>query len=70
MWARTGALRAHATQIDPNASFWFGLDDAELEAVYPYEDWILARSEVGPIPGLDEEDDLLAGISLVVEASG
>jgi mycothiol S-conjugate amidase len=70
MWARSGALRAHATQIDPNAPFWFGLDDSELESVYPYEDWILARSEVGQIPGHDGEFDLLTGISAVVEASG
>jgi mycothiol S-conjugate amidase len=70
MWARSGALRAHATQIDPHAPFWFGLEDSELESVYPYEDWILARSEVGPIPGHDEEFDLLTGISAVVEASG
>ncbi|NDA53522.1 MAG: hypothetical protein EBX87_00870, partial [Actinobacteria bacterium] len=26
--------------------FWFGLSDAELAEVYPYEDWVLARSLV------------------------
>jgi len=62
LWARTGALRAHATQIDPAQPFWFGLDDDELAATYPYEDWILARSRVGtPEPGT-LEDDLFAGI--------
>ncbi len=61
--ARTAALRAHATQVDPTEAFWFGLSDDELADVYPYEDWILARSLVGDIPaGDDVEDDLFAGI--------
>jgi mycothiol S-conjugate amidase len=70
MWARTGALRAHATQVDPTAAFWFGLSDEELKAIYPWEDWILARSLVGPIPspadGDDLERDLFAGIQIEV----
>jgi mycothiol S-conjugate amidase len=62
LWARTGALRAHATQVDPNESWWFGLDDHQLAEVYPYEDWILARSLVGT-PAIGEyETDLLAGL--------
>ena len=62
LWARSGSLRAHATQVDPNESFWFGLTDDELAEAYPYEDWILARSHVGePAPGT-VEDDLFAGI--------
>ena len=61
--ARTAALRAHATQVDPTEAFWFGLSDDELADVYPYEDWILARSLVGDIPAVDDvEDDLFAGI--------
>ena len=57
---RREALLAHATQIDPNEAFWFGLpDDAAAEA-YPYEDYILARSEV---PITVPEDDLFAGVS-------
>ncbi len=61
--ARTAALRAPATQVDPTEAFWFGLSDDELADVYPYEDWILARSLVGDIPaGDDVEDDLFAGI--------
>jgi mycothiol S-conjugate amidase len=60
--ARTGALLAHATQIDPNEPFWFGLTDGELAEVYPWEDWVLARSIVdGPAPGT-LEDDLFAGV--------
>ena len=58
MWARTGALRAHATQVDPNAGWWFGLSDDQLAEIYPWEDWILARSICGPIPEEDGEHDL------------
>ena len=64
LWARTGALLAHATQVDPSAGFWFGLDDQQLADAYPWEDWILARSLVGPIPESDDERDLFAGISV------
>ena len=62
MWARTGALKAHATQVDPNAAFWFGLDEEQLAEAYPWEDWILARSLAGTIPEHDEERDLFAGV--------
>ena len=62
MYARSAALRAHATQIDTNEMFWFGLSDEELAEVYPYDDWVLARSIVdGPQPGTFE-DDLFAGV--------
>jgi mycothiol S-conjugate amidase len=62
LWARTGALLAHATQIDPNEAFWFGLSDEELAEAYPYEDWILAESHVGRPPEGVIEDDLFAGV--------
>jgi mycothiol S-conjugate amidase len=62
MWARSGALRAHATQIDPAEPFWFGLDDAELAEAYPWDDWQLARSLVGTPPAGTLEDDLFAGL--------
>jgi mycothiol S-conjugate amidase len=62
LWARTQALLAHATQIDPNEAFWFGLTDEELAEVYPYEDWVLARSAVGDPPEGEYEDDLFAGV--------
>ena len=61
-FARSESLRAHATQVDPAESWWFGLDDAELAEVYPWEDWILARSLVGPIPTDDSERDLFEGV--------
>jgi mycothiol S-conjugate amidase len=60
--ARTRALLAHATQIDPAEPFWFGLSDAELAEVYPYEDWVLARSTVGLPPDGELEEDLFAGL--------
>jgi mycothiol S-conjugate amidase len=61
-WARSGALRAHATQIDPAEAWWFGLDDDELNSVWPWEEWVLARSLVGPIPAHRTENDLFEGI--------
>ena len=55
---RREALLAHATQIDPESPFWFGLPPEAGEA-YPYDDFILARSLVdSSIP----EDDLFAGV--------
>jgi mycothiol S-conjugate amidase len=68
LWARTAALKAHATQVDPTEAWWFGLDEAETAAIYPWEDWILARSMVGPIPERDEERDLFAGVRERVSA--
>lgn len=63
MWARSGALRAHATQVDPSEPWWFGLKDEELAAAYPYEDWVLAKSAVG-MPAPDAvEVDLFEGIA-------
>ena len=59
LWARSGSLRAHATQVDPNEPWWFGLSDAQLAEVYPWEDWILAVSAVDTVL---PEDDLLAGL--------
>lgn len=62
LWARSGALRAHATQVDPAEPWWFGLSDAELAEVYPYEDWVLARSAVGGPAEGEHEDDLFRGV--------
>lgn len=67
---RREALLAHATQIDPNEKFWFGLEDDHAADAYPWDDYILARSLVGEIPeggggpdGDRFEPDLFAGIS-------
>jgi mycothiol S-conjugate amidase len=69
LYARTGALKAHATQIDPDEPWWFGLSDDEMAEVYPYEDWVLAKSAVvGPALG-EFESDLFAGIDAAVIAT-
>lgn len=65
--ARSAALRAHATQIDPNEPWWFGLDDEELAEVYPYEDWVLAavaidHFDVSRFSNGQYESDLFVGI--------
>ncbi|HEX2048824.1 MAG TPA: mycothiol conjugate amidase Mca [Acidimicrobiales bacterium] len=57
---RKEALLAHATQIDPNSPFWFGLPP-EVTSAYPWDDYILARSLV-ETPPYFPEDDLFAGI--------
>ncbi len=57
---RKEALLAHATQIDPNSPFWFGLPP-EVTSVYPWDDYILARSLVES-PPIFPEDDLFTGI--------
>jgi len=66
---RGDALRAHATQVDPTSPFWFGLPPEVLRTVYPFDDYFLARSRVGPAgevlsDGGDapSEDDLFAGL--------
>jgi mycothiol S-conjugate amidase len=56
---RFEALLAHATQIDPNSPFWFGLPREVSAAIHPYDDYIRAMSLVDtPTP----EDDLFAGL--------
>ncbi len=54
------ALRAYATQIDPQSPFWFGLPPDIARTIYPYDDYILAQSAV---PAALPEDDLFAGIA-------
>src|SRR5216683_1070580 len=57
--ARDEALLAHATQVDPTSKFWFGLPPEVARTVYPYEEYVLARSSVpAPVP----EDDLFVGV--------
>jgi len=67
LWARSGSLRAHATQVDPNEPWWFGLSDEQLAEVYPWEDWILARSLVGEPTAGEVELDLFAGLRSTAE---
>ncbi|MGI9032415.1 MAG: mycothiol conjugate amidase Mca [Acidimicrobiales bacterium] len=54
---RRSALLAHATQIDPESPFWFGLPPGTV--AYRYDDYILAASMVETET---PEDDLFAGV--------
>ena len=55
---RAAALRAHATQVDPDGA-WFACPLEVQQAVWPTEDYHLARSLVDTeLP----EDDLFAGV--------
>jgi mycothiol S-conjugate amidase len=56
---REKALLAHATQVDPESPFWFGLPSEVARDVHPWDDYILARSLVDTSP---PEDDLFAGV--------
>jgi mycothiol S-conjugate amidase len=57
---RLEALLAHATQVDPESAFWFGLPREIARTVHPFEDYILAHSRVETsVP----ESDLFAGIA-------
>lgn len=58
---RQDALRAHATQIDPNSPFWFGLPPEVMRTIHPYDDYVLARGPLGAEPG-ELETDLFAGV--------
>ncbi|WP_273652097.1 mycothiol conjugate amidase Mca [Cellulomonas fimi] len=61
---RDAALRAHATQIDPDGFFFAIPREIEL-AQWPTEEFELAHSHV---PTTTPEDDLFAGIERVVGA--
>jgi len=55
---RDQALKAHATQVDPDG-FWFRCPLEVQRATWPTEDYHLARSVVdSDLP----EDDLFAGV--------
>jgi mycothiol S-conjugate amidase len=56
--ARDNALRAHASQVSPDSSFFFWPNELQREA-WPWEDFQLAKTLVeSPLP----EADLFAGI--------
>lgn len=60
-WARRESLLAHATQVDPNEKFWFGLPDDAAVKAYPWDEYILAFSRVtSELP----ESDLFAGVEV------
>jgi mycothiol S-conjugate amidase len=56
---RREALLAHATQIDPDSDFWFGLPVEIDRTLYPVDDYRLAT---GPEITDGIETDLFAGI--------
>jgi mycothiol S-conjugate amidase len=56
---RRDALLAHATQIDPTSTVWFGLPEAVERTLHHGDAFTLARSLVGPI---EPEDDLFSGV--------
>jgi len=60
---RDDALRAHATQVDPDG-WWFAVPLEIQQRVWPTEDYQLVRSTVGMPDGL--EDDLFAGVRQAV----
>jgi len=61
---RGDALKAHATQVDPNSVFWFGLPPEVMKDIFPLDVFRLAQSRVGSIEV--EEDDLFAGVRVPV----
>ncbi|MBM3660715.1 MAG: mycothiol conjugate amidase Mca [Actinobacteria bacterium] len=58
---RRAALLAHRTQVDPEG-FWMRLPDDAIRRVFPWDEYLLARSlvDTGVAEG-DTEDDLFAG---------
>jgi len=56
---RRKALLAHATQVEPESPFWFGLPDEVQDAIHPFEEYMLLRSRV---PTEELEEDLFAGL--------
>ncbi|MGO9656760.1 MAG: mycothiol conjugate amidase Mca [Acidimicrobiales bacterium] len=56
---RDEALRAHATQVDPNSPFWFGLPQEAADELGYVDEYHLAHNLTGSqLP----EDDLFAGV--------
>jgi mycothiol S-conjugate amidase len=62
---RRNALLAHATQIDPDSPFWFGLPAEVARTVHPFDEYVLARSLV---ESEAPEDDLFAGVAAEVSS--
>src|SRR5262245_25845982 len=59
---RREALLAHRTQVDPEG-FWMRLPDDIVRQVFPWEEFVLARSLVdNHVPEGEFEDDVFAGV--------
>jgi mycothiol S-conjugate amidase len=63
---RDDALRAHATQVDPDG-WWFHVPMEIQQRAWPTEDYELARSVIGEAD--PAEDDLFAGVREEIAAS-
>jgi mycothiol S-conjugate amidase len=63
---RKAALIAHATQIDPESPWWFGLPDDVAAEAWPWDDFICARdhTERDAVSGDTWEADLFDGVRL------
>ncbi len=57
--ARIDGLKAHASQVDPESTFWFGLPPDVERSIHPFDDYVRAR---GPVPSTHPERDLFAGL--------
>jgi mycothiol S-conjugate amidase len=58
---RRASLLAHRTQVDPEG-FWMRLPDDVIREVFPWDEYVLARSRLGELAEGDTEDDLFAGV--------
>jgi len=56
---RRQALTAHATQIDPDSNFWFGLPPELDDRIHSHDEFRLVMNEIG---SETPESDLFAGI--------
>jgi len=66
---RRAALLAHRTQVDPEG-FWMRIPDDVIREVFPWEEFLLARSKVDTGFGEgDVEDDLFAGVRKPADAA-
>jgi mycothiol S-conjugate amidase len=59
--ARRASLRAHRTQVDPEGH-WMRLPDHVIREIFPWDEFMLAESTIGPVPPAETEDDLFAGL--------
>jgi mycothiol S-conjugate amidase len=64
---RFDALLAHATQIDPNSPFWFGLPRDVAESIHPFDDYQRASSTVEVTE--NPETDLFSGLRADVDVT-
>jgi mycothiol S-conjugate amidase len=59
--ARRASLLAHRTQVDPEGH-WMRLPDHVIREIFPWDEFMLAESTIGPVPPAETEDDLFAGL--------